>query len=55
MHPNQRLAEVDAKNPSTDNYKDVIPETENVLNVSTAGGYIFAKLYGRCKNGNPSV
>jgi len=40
--PNKRLVEVDAKNPSTENYKDVIPETENVLNVSTAGGYIFA-------------
>lgn len=40
--PNKRLVEVNAKNPSTENYKDVIPETENVLNVSAAGGYIFA-------------
>lgn len=40
--PNKRLVEVDVNDPSTANYKDVIPETENVLNVSTAGGCIFA-------------
>lgn len=40
--PNQRLVQVSANDPSTENYEDVIPETENVLSVSTAGGNIFA-------------
>src|SRR5690606_23924017 len=40
--PNNRLVTVDFKNPKTENWKNVIPETENVLNISTAGGYIFA-------------
>ncbi len=40
--PNQRLVEVNAQDPSIENYKDVIPETENVLSVSTAGGNFFA-------------
>jgi len=40
--PNNRLVKVNVKNPKPENWKDVIPETENVLNVTTAGGYIFA-------------
>ncbi|GAA5035784.1 prolyl oligopeptidase family serine peptidase [Marivirga lumbricoides] len=40
--PNQRLVQVSVNDPSTENYKDIIPETENVLSVSTAGGNIFA-------------
>lgn len=40
--PNYRVVTVDASNPSPSNWKDLIPETENVLNVSTAGGKIFA-------------
>ncbi|RYE50672.1 MAG: S9 family peptidase, partial [Sphingobacteriales bacterium] len=40
--PNYRVVTVDASNPSPSNWKDLIPETENVLNVSTAGGRIFA-------------
>lgn len=40
--PNNRLVKVNVKNPSVENWVDVIPETENVLNVSTAGGYLFA-------------
>jgi len=40
--PNNRLVKVSVKNPEPENWKDVIPETENVLNVTTAGGYIFA-------------
>ena len=39
--PNMRLVKFDIKNPSV--WIDVIPETENVLNVSTGGGFIFAK------------
>ncbi|MBK6266778.1 S9 family peptidase [Marivirga sp. S37H4] len=40
--PNRRLVAVNAENPTTDNYQDIIPETENVLSVSTAGGSLFA-------------
>lgn len=40
--PNNRLVKVNVKNPKPENWVDVIPETENVLNISTAGGYIFA-------------
>lgn len=40
--PNNRVVEVDASNPIPDNWKDVIPETENVLRTSTGGGKIFA-------------
>lgn len=39
--PNMRLVKFDIKNPSV--WIDVIPETENVLSVSTGGGFIFAK------------
>ncbi len=41
--PNQKIVTVDASNPSPENWKDFIPETENVLSVSTSSGYIFAK------------
>ncbi len=41
--PNKKVVVVDAKNPTPENWKDLIPETEHVLNVSTGGGYIFAK------------
>ncbi len=40
--PNQRIVETDFNNLSKENWKDVIPETENVLNAGTGGGYIFA-------------
>ena len=40
--PNQRVVTVDISNPSPENWKDLIPETENVLNVSTGGNSIFA-------------
>lgn len=40
--PNNRLVEVNIDNPVPENWKDVIPETENVLEISTAGGSIFA-------------
>ncbi|MCK7460374.1 prolyl oligopeptidase family serine peptidase [Idiomarina aminovorans] len=41
--PNQRVVTVDASNPTADNWEDFIPETENVLSVSTGAGYIFAE------------
>jgi len=41
--PNKKVVTVDATNPSPKNWIDLIPETKNVLSVSTGGGYIFAK------------
>ena len=40
--PNQRMITTDASNPTPENWKDLIPETENVLSISTGSGYIFA-------------
>ena len=40
--PNRRIVAVDAENPGVENWKDFIPETENVLEPSTGSGYIFA-------------
>lgn len=40
--PNKKMVKVSANNPTAENWEDVIPETENVLSIGTAGGYIFA-------------
>ncbi len=40
--PNQKVVTVDASNPKPENWKDFIPETENVLSTSTGSGFIFA-------------
>ena len=40
--PNKRIVTVDVNNPQPENWKDFIPETENVLSPSTGGGYFFA-------------
>jgi len=40
--PNNRIVEVDAGNSTPENWKDVIPETDNVLRAGTGGGKIFA-------------
>jgi len=40
--PNTRVVTVDVSNPKPENWKDLIPETENVLNISTGNGYLFA-------------
>jgi len=40
--PNKRIVTVDASNPKPENWKDFIPETENVLSPSTCGGFFFA-------------
>ena len=41
--PNKRIVTVDASDPTPENWKDLIPETENVLSPSKGGGYIFAE------------
>ncbi len=40
--PNNRLVEVDFRNPSPANWKDLVAETENVMSASAGGGKIFA-------------
>jgi prolyl oligopeptidase len=40
--PNKRIVTVDVSNPKAENWKDFIPETENVLFPSTSSGFIFA-------------
>jgi len=41
--PNRRLVKVDASDPAPENWVDVIPEKEMPLNISTGGGYLFAR------------
>jgi prolyl oligopeptidase len=40
--PNKRIVTVEASNPTVENWKDLIPETDNVLSPGTGAGYIFA-------------
>jgi prolyl oligopeptidase len=40
--PNKRIITVDVNNPKPENWKDFIPETDNVLSTTTGGGYFFA-------------
>lgn len=40
--PNIRLVSMEASNINADDWKDVIPETTNVLRLSKAGNYFFA-------------
>ena len=40
--PNKRIVTVDVSNPKPENWKDFIPETENVLTPTTCGGFFFA-------------
>ena len=40
--PNVRLVAVEAESPKPENWQDIIAEKENVLSVSTGGGYLFA-------------
>src|SRR6201996_8115860 len=41
--PNFKLITVDASNPGLTHWKDLIPQTKNVLSVTTGGGKIFAE------------
>lgn len=40
--PNRKLVSANVANPAPANWVDVIPETENPLNINTGGGYLFA-------------
>jgi prolyl oligopeptidase len=40
--PNKKIVTVDAEKPGVENWKDFIPETENVLDPSAGSGYFFA-------------
>lgn len=41
--PNGKVVTVDVSNPTDANWEDFIPETNNVLSISTGGGHFFAK------------
>ncbi|PKG84914.1 S9 family peptidase [Colwellia sp. 75C3] len=41
--PNKKIVTVSAKAPAQENWKDLIPETQNVLSASTGGGFFFAE------------
>ncbi len=41
--PNKKIVITNAANPSSDNWKDFIPETENVLTAGSGGGYFFTE------------
>ena len=40
--PNGKVVTVDVNNPNPENWVDLIPETENVLNAAAGGGKLFA-------------
>jgi prolyl oligopeptidase len=40
--PNKKIITVDAEKPGTENWRDFIPETENVLDPAAGSGYFFA-------------
>lgn len=40
--PNMRLVKTTIANPAPETWEDVIPQTENVLGISSGGGYFFA-------------
>jgi prolyl oligopeptidase len=49
--PNYRLIEVDLANPAKENWKDIIPTSENLLEgVSTGGGKLFASYLEKATN-----
>jgi len=41
--PNKKIVTVDAKNPTPENWKDFITETENVLSPTKGAGYFFTE------------
>jgi len=47
---NFRLVKVSADNPAPANWKDIIPESKDPLDISKAGGYFFATYMDDVKN-----
>ena len=43
--PNKKVITVDAHTPQSNNWKDFIKETNNVLRISKGGGYFFAQYF----------
>ncbi len=43
--PNKRLVQFNLSNTNSEEWKNLIPETENVLSLSKGGGYFFAKYF----------
>jgi len=41
--PNKKIIKVNTNNPTPSNWVDFIPETENVLSITTGAGYFFAE------------
>jgi len=41
--PNKKVVTADAANPTPENWQDFIPETTNVLSLSSGAGYFFAE------------
>ncbi|MDP5141788.1 prolyl oligopeptidase family serine peptidase [Rheinheimera baltica] len=41
--PNKKVVTVDVAQPQPENWQDLIPQTDNVLSVSTGAGFIFAE------------
>ena len=41
--PNKKVVTVDFSNPTSENWIDFIPETENVLSLNSGAGYFFAE------------
>ncbi|MDO5986903.1 prolyl oligopeptidase family serine peptidase [Flavivirga amylovorans] len=41
--PNKKIVTVNASNPTSENWIDLIPETKDVLNPSISGGYFFTE------------
>ncbi len=39
--PNNRLVKTNINNPSSENWQEILPQTENVMDAGSAGGYIF--------------
>ncbi|MEQ9425320.1 MAG: prolyl oligopeptidase family serine peptidase [Cyclobacteriaceae bacterium] len=48
--PNKRLVVTDISNPTPENWTDLIPESESVLNTSKGGGKLFANYLVDAKN-----
>ena len=43
MAPNQKIVQVTASSPTPENWIDIIPETEHLLNPTKGGGFFFAE------------